>query len=198
MRLTPGKSHGRRAVFLIQCLVFIAAWFVIANFAFKALFTLVQGTNRLRATGQDIVSAMNIGEQWRADIRAATGPIETKLDQAGLRLEIPHGDLRIIYFQDEHKLIRRHADGTQTVTLLRDVANCSYVREQRGPVTAWRWELEMIPNDHRSKTKPLFTFLAVEATAEDLKAAANPAVTTSQASNLDLKIAGGMPAAQSL
>lgn len=158
LKASTQRQHG---ALLINCLVFIAAWIVVGTFAIKALFTMIGGTTRLRDTGNDIVAAMNIGEQWRADVRLATGPLATKLDQDGARLEIPQGDTTIVYLQEWDELIRRHADGTRSAVVLKDIADLEFVREKRGAVSAWRWELELKPNARRANTKPLFTFLAV-------------------------------------
>jgi len=160
MKIAP-TPHRQRAYLLVKCLFFMAAWVVIASFAFRALFIFINGTTRLRDTGNDIVAAMNVGEQWRADVRAATGPIVARLDQRGARLEIPQGDATIVYLQEWDELIRRQADGSRSVVVLKDVANTEFIRDKRGPVTAWRWELELKPNARRTNTKPLFSFLAV-------------------------------------
>jgi hypothetical protein len=163
MKLFPTKLNRRHgASMLIHCLVFMAAWLVIGAFAIKALFTMINGTTRLRATGNDIVAAMSIGERWRADIRAATGPVTTKVGEHGTLLEIPQGDHAVVYLQEHDELVRQHADGSRSAVVLRDVADTKFMKEQRGPVSAWRWELELKPNHSKNPSmKPLFTFLAV-------------------------------------
>lgn len=152
------RHARRRGISLVQCLVYIAGLLVVGNVAVKALFAVISGTNRNRAVAQDIVSAMDTGERWRKDIRSAAGPVVVK----GAITEIPQAEgLTIVYELKGDQLTRRHADGSREMIVQSDVAASTLVKESRGELTVWRWELELKPNGRGASMRPLFSFLAV-------------------------------------
>ncbi|MGB0580343.1 MAG: hypothetical protein ACPGVU_11625 [Limisphaerales bacterium] len=152
------KHSQRRGISLVQCLVYIAGLIVIGNVAVKSLFAVINGTNRNRAVAQDIVTAMNTGEQWRKDIRSAVGPVIVK----ETIIEIPQTEGKIIYEFKDATIARRLADGSREMILQTDVVASQLVKEARGDLTVWRWELELKPNGRGASMRPLFSFLAVQ------------------------------------
>lgn len=154
---TPAKRPAQRGISLVQCLVYIAGLLVIGNVATKCLFSVISGTNRNRAVAQDIVSAMNAGERWREDVRSAAGPVRLN----GNLLKIPQNEEMIVYEMSGDTLKRRFADGSRNEVVQTDVAASAFVKESRGTLTVWRWELELKPNGRSASMRPLFSFLVV-------------------------------------
>lgn len=144
--------RGAAGIMLVQGLIYVAVLAVICYSAFELFFSLSAGARRVRAAGEDIVRTMNVGERWRSDVRGAE-VLALEEDGRGLRL----GDVSYEFAEGE---IRRSVDG-RTVTVLPNVAQSRFVRDERESVLAWRWEVELVNSNPRSNLKPLFTFLAV-------------------------------------
>lgn len=112
---------------------------------------------------EDIVLALETGERWRADVRAA----------AAVKLE-EHDGLQTLWLQgaqgeaawqfSTNTVLRRVGRGPW-VRLMANVKASTMQPDPRQRLTAWRWELELKPRAKASvkasRTRPLFTFLAV-------------------------------------
>lgn len=155
------KPHG---IFLIQGLVYMVILATISYVAFNAFFSLKTGVKRVQLVADDIVSTMEIGEQWRADMRLASAEVTIKQTDHSTSLFIPleNGKTNFWHFSQQ-KVVRTDAYGHATSILL-DVAETRFVPDERKHVSAWRWELELKPNGPNARMKPLFTFLAVSGT----------------------------------
>lgn len=156
----PGH-HARRGMFLVQALVYVVVLAALAEVAFSAFFALQQGGARVRMASEDIVVAMEAGERWRADIRAAAGLVTATADE--LRIPTKDGD-PVRYRWTDGRILRHDGRGGEQV-LLRDVAETRFIRDPREHVTAWRWELALQANGPNPRVRPLFTFLAVPVAA---------------------------------
>jgi len=141
---------------LIEVLTYIACLTVILAVAYPTYHRFVRGSNNLRRNADDIARALNAGERWRNDVRAATGPIRATADQ----FVIPQRSGEIVYTVSEGVLWRQSSDG-QRIAALRGVKSSAMQLETRQRVTAWRWELELASGQKQVLMRPLFTFQAV-------------------------------------
>jgi hypothetical protein len=159
------KSHSRRTrptgVTLIECLVYIAVFSILLGLGTAAFFFCWDHTKAVVYATNDIESALRAGEHWRADIRAASGPISVETAASGQTVTIPEGEKEIIYHFAASELRRQTAPGNVSQLLLPKVMISQMQSDPRGHVAAWRWELELV--EHRRETHlPLrFTFEAV-------------------------------------
>jgi type II secretory pathway pseudopilin PulG len=156
------SAVSRRSAFtLIECIVYLALVAVIIGFTFAAFYHAWDNHRDLRRNTEDIVLALKAGERWRADVRAATGPLKT-VDQTGLSaLHIPQANGEIVYvFRDE--MIRRRAGPHEPwQQILANVKSSRMFAAQRNEVRSWRWEMELTTAQKAVRVRPLFSFQAV-------------------------------------
>lgn len=147
-----GDVRKARGMFLVQLLVYLAILAVISFLAFDLFFSLSSGARRVRIAGEDIVRTMNVGERWRGDVRAAGTVVAEggSIRMGNVSYELSDGAVKRI-------------EAGRVVTVLPNVLDSRFVRDARTAVIAWRWELELVNPDSRSKMKSLFTFIAVNA-----------------------------------
>lgn len=151
----------RDGLFLIECLAYLFIFTLLLNVGLVAFYIFWDNSNALRATSGDIGRALQVGEQWRADIRAATGKIQIQTSPDGTLLVIPAGRGTIVYRFSGDTVYRQAAAGRPWTPILAGVKMSQMAGEDRNPVNAWRWDLELAPHHSKAKTKPLFTFEAV-------------------------------------
>ncbi len=164
MKLPNAISKSRRAagILLIECLVYIAVFAILTAIGFAAFYLCWDHSKALIYATDDIGSALRAGERWRADVRAATGPISIESTAAGEVVRIPEPEKEIIY-RFESGEVRREISTVKNSRLLLQQVNTSQMRmEERAGVTAWRWELVL--NERRPETQLplLFTFEAAQ------------------------------------
>lgn len=152
----PVRARGAT---LIEMLIYIGLLAVVLGVGVNGLIRVwgVHGT--LRRQSDAIVLAGDTGERWRADIRAATGPIRS---DDGTTLTIPVGDRVVTWGFGNGIVWRQAASDRKAAPLLLGVRASRMTPEIRGPVRAWKWELELEPVPARARTVPLYTFFAVE------------------------------------
>ena len=154
-----------RGYFLIEAMIYITLLSVITGLAFVALGRALGTSRDLTRNADDIARALKAGEQWRADIRAASSPPRKIMDEnnpAQHALEIDRADGAVAYFFDGAALWRK--EGEQPARLfLERVKASDMAADDRAPVAAWRWELELESLRKVVRIRPLFTFQAVPA-----------------------------------
>ena len=133
----------------------------ILGLAFEAFFRVLGHSTQLERNVGDIVRALQVGERWREDVRAATGPLSLGREAESLTLRIPRGTGQITYAFRQGALSREETPGGGPVEVLGNVAGSVFHRDQRRHVAAWRWELELQGKQKVSRVRPLFTFQAV-------------------------------------
>jgi hypothetical protein len=150
---------------LIECLVYIVVFAVITGLGLATFYLCWDNSKALRYTTDDIAAALRAGERWRADIRGATGKITVEQTAAGELLLIPCGTNEILYRFTAGEIHRQSTPSGFAESTLTAVETSQMVMDERGPVSAWRWELDLRP--HRQVTHlPLqFTFEAATKTA---------------------------------
>jgi len=141
---------------LIECLLYIALFFVVASLAFASYFRVHDETRALSRNTDDIIRAMQAGERWRADVRAAT--TKPVIENDVLRLKTRSGD--VLYLLRDGT-VSRQAGQSKAVPVLERVKRSTVQADPRQHVTAWRWELELQPRRAQTSVHPLFTFTAV-------------------------------------
>ena len=162
MKTRNVNPHTRRAgVMLIECLVYISVLTVILGLGFAAFYVCWDRSKSLRYHADDITRVLRAGERWRTDIRSATGRIVAHVDGNGERVEIPRGTNTIVYEFTAGQVSRKIAVAPQSVLVLPKVRVSHMAADPRTHVTAWRWELELVPTRPQVRVPPLFTFEAV-------------------------------------
>jgi len=146
---------------LTECLVYIAVFAILLGIGTAAFYFCWDHTRSVIYATEDIAAALRAGEQWRADVRAATGKISTETTTGGEVVRIPEADKEIVYRFESGEMRRDISTTSQSRLLLSKVKTSQMTAEARGPVTAWRWELQL--SERRKETHlPLqFTFAAV-------------------------------------
>jgi hypothetical protein len=162
MKLFPSISRARAGagILLVECLVYIGVFAVLLGIGYGTFYVCWDYSKALRYATDDIASALRAGERWRADIRGATGKITVETTAQGEQLRIPRRTTAIIYSFKAGELRRQLASSRFSELVLPTVKTSQMVKEARGPVTAWRWELELTPRRKETRLPLLFTFEA--------------------------------------
>ncbi|MBI3881795.1 MAG: hypothetical protein HY301_17240 [Verrucomicrobia bacterium] len=119
---------------------------------------LGQSTN-LRRNAEDIAGALHAGEQWRADLRRASA--EPRAESDGRKLRIPTAAGEVSYALEDGMVWRQARPEAPRVPVLRRVEKSRMEPDTHGPVTFWRWELELESVIKDAPVRPLFTFQSV-------------------------------------
>ena len=163
-RPSISRARARAGILLVECLVYMAVFTVILGAGFMAFYVCWDNSKVLLYATDDIASALHAGERWRVDVRAATGKITIETTADGERLRIPHGTSDIIYSFNAGEVRRKSASSGFSESLLPTVKASQMVMDTRGPVSAWRWELELKPRRKETHSPLLFTFEAAAKT----------------------------------
>ena len=166
MKLFPSISRARACagILLVECLVYIGVFAVLLGVGYGTFYACWDYSKALRYATDDIASALRAGERWRADIRSATGKITVETTPQGEHLRIPQGTTAIIYSFKAGELHRQLASSRFSELVLPTVKASQMVKEVRGPVAAWRWELELTSRRKETHLPLLFTFEAAAKT----------------------------------
>lgn len=174
-RFAPTRLERRAGGYLLmEALVYIGLVFLVLGVGYAALFRCIDNSVALRRSAEDISNALNAGERWRADLRAADRSIrlETLGTEERLRLSGARGE--VMYRFAEGGVFRRVGEAPW-VRLIGDVKQSTMVADPREKVTAWRWELELQPRAKGGfkpgRVRPLFTFLTVPGSVQSVETA---------------------------
>jgi hypothetical protein len=152
-------------IMLFECLVYISVLMILLGLGFGAFYSCWDKTKSLRYHVDGITTALHAGERWRADIRSASGPIVVRSTDDGQTIEIPRGTNTVLYQFSAGQVLRRLAHAPQWSTILPKVKTSQMLADRRTHVTAWRWELELIPTRAQVRVPPMFSFEAVPGVA---------------------------------
>ena len=164
MKLHPSISRARVGIMLVECLIYLGVFAVLLGIGYGTFYLCWDNSKVLHYATDDIASALRAGERWRADIRSATGKITVETTVQGEQLRIPRRTAAIIYSFKAGELRRQFASSRFSELVLPTVKTSQMVKETRGPVTAWRWELELAPRRKETHLPLLFTFEAAAKT----------------------------------
>ena len=145
---------------LLECMVYLAVLFVILSLASAAFIRTSDNSRHLAENSAMILRVLRAGEQWRADVRAATAPPRSEEAAQGARLHLPLTGGEVIYLFTANTVWRAGAPPGTTNLLLAGVKSSRMMGEPRQGVQAWRWELELAAPQKAARVKPLFTFQA--------------------------------------
>ncbi len=157
-------SSAKRAYSLIECLVYIAVLFVLLGVSYIALFRCIDNSVALRRNADDISRVLHVGERWRADVRSVSGNIRLETTNLAQIASLPTSQGQIIYCFATNTLARSYNGGPWS-QLLTNVASSTMRPDARRTLTAWKWELELVPRKNSSRVRPLFTFEALPESA---------------------------------
>jgi hypothetical protein len=153
------SSRYAGAYMLIEAMVYVGALFVLLGAGYAAVYRCIDRSVALRRNAEDITSALQTGERWRADVRLATGGARLDNAEAGQLLHLHGQRTEHQYKFADGAVWRRSGDGPW-VSVLTNVISSKIESDRRQKVTALRWELELRSHSRLSQIKPLFTFLA--------------------------------------
>lgn len=147
---------------IIEMGVYMAVLLVLLSAGYAAMYRCMDRSVALRRNADSLASALQAGERWRDDMRAANGPIQTGKEPASLRIPTARGE---IVYHFETNVVFRLAPSSVPVQLLSGVKESRMQPDPRQRVTAWRWDVELqrVKKDtsNTNHFQPLFTFIAV-------------------------------------
>ncbi len=162
MKLRTNISRSReRGISLIECLVYIAVFAILMNIGGAAFYFCWDHTKAIIYATDDIESALRAGEDWRADVRAATGKISVETTATNEIIRIPENGNEIVYRFESSELRREIPAQNNFRLLLAKVKTSQMKADDRDGVHAWRWELELTQRRKENHLPLLFTFEAV-------------------------------------
>jgi hypothetical protein len=142
---------------LIEALIYCSLITIILNMAFIVYFESQSNHIQLQNFTTQIVRTLEIGEDWREDIRRASQQPTLTKDGA---LKITHAKLQTVY-SFKNGILWKKKDGAEPIAVLRGIKSFRFVKDNRKFVQAWRCELELLPTGKTSKTRRVFTFESV-------------------------------------
>ena len=155
------KRNSTTGFTIMEMLVYIGVLVIIFGAGYAFAFRCMTESVGVRRATDDIAEVLRVGENWRADIRAASSiQIENATNEQIIRLSGSRGD--IAYRFAENSISRRVAENDWS-PLLTSVQASSFVNDSFHNVSLWRWELELAPREKEPGIRPLFTFMAVPA-----------------------------------
>lgn len=163
MKLKISKRVCKREAFsLIECLMYITLLALVMALGYTAMYRSMDASTGLRRNASDITQALNAGERWREDVRAATQtPRVEKISNDEILLHIQQANAEVVYRFSSNSVTRR-VGSADWAPALEHVSKSTFVSEPRQKVTAWKWEVELQPyRKSLTRLQPLFTFLAV-------------------------------------
>jgi hypothetical protein len=149
---------------LVECLVYIGVLFAILAVVGVWYEQALDHTRGLRRVADDVTRALDAGEHWRADVRAATAPPRLVREGALQALHLPGRDAERVYFFDGSNVVRRAGVDGGWRPFLPNVKSSRFLADERDGVRSWRWEIELAGGRRPARVPPLFTFRAVPST----------------------------------
>jgi len=158
-------TGGARGFTLLECIAYMALIVVVLGFAMKIFFQSWDDSKSLRRNADDIVLVLHAGDQWRADVRAATGPVQLTDADGVEQFRIPASGGEIVYTFAQGEIRRQTSIDAVNRVWLSHVKSSQMQSDLRQDVAAWRWELELKPVKKTALFRPLFTFETVAGSA---------------------------------
>jgi hypothetical protein len=158
---STNRHQGLAGILLIECMVYLGVLVIVVGIGFAAFYACWDNANALHKNADDITRALNVGEQWRMDIRRATGPITVENQTDGQLMHIPSGNNQVLYAFTAGRIERKLSSADGWTIVLPKVKRSRMETDNRSRVKAWRWEVELSPVRAKARLRPLFTFEAV-------------------------------------
>jgi hypothetical protein len=165
---TAGRSAKADGYLLVEVLAYLGVLLVVLGVSYVVLYRCIDNCVVLRRNADDVSRALHAGERWRADVRLADRKVRFEETAEGPVLHLEGTLHQVEYRNAEGELYRRFDRGSWSRVM--DRLKTSVMQSDPRPgATAWRWELELQPEEKgsikASRVRPLFTFLAVPPTA---------------------------------
>jgi hypothetical protein len=157
-RRNDAREQG---MLLTECLVYMALLVVVLNLAFLAYNRCEENSKRLNHNVDDVVRALQAGEHWRDDIRAALA-----VDSSENSLRLVQSNATVDYVFDGHAVWRRANADAPLTRFLPKVKSSNMEKDVRREVTAWSWKVELLTRGTPQRYLPFFTFEAVPSTPQ--------------------------------
>ena len=166
MKIRHNISGVRRqaGIMLVECISYMVVFLILSAVATGAFYLSWDHSKALISATDDITAALQAGERWRADIRAANGTIKVEKTPSGEVVTIPANGKDIIYRLSAGELRRQAGSDDYSAVLLPRVRASEMTMARRGDVQAWRWELEVTQRRKETHIPLLFTFEAAQKT----------------------------------
>jgi prepilin-type N-terminal cleavage/methylation domain-containing protein len=161
MKIFTHRERSPRGFTIIECLVYISVMAVILALGLEAFYRCWDDNKAITRNGNDIVRTLKAGEMWRADLRAATGPINITTTNSEQTLRIPTGKKELVYSFVDGEVRKRSDESSPWQVVLPKVKSSQMEMDKRDHVTAWRWEVELTSQRRDGKMRPLFSFEVV-------------------------------------
>jgi len=155
------ETGGDGGFTLIECIAYMGLLVVVLGFAMRIFYQSWDDNKALRRNADDIVRVLHAGDQWRADVRAATGPVQLTDADGVEQLRVPASAGEIVYTFSKRELRRQAGADAVNRVWLSNVKSSQMQSDLRRNVTAWRWELELETVRKTAQWRPLFTFETV-------------------------------------
>lgn len=158
MKLPEFQPASHRGLTLIELLIYISVLLTVSAVSFSAVMRLWSATGNLSTATDENGAALRAAEQWRADIRAASGLVA--LSENGMRCVIPTTNGTITWTHSLEALWRQVDSHPGNLWVPR-VQICSFEADPRTHTTPVRCDLLLTPRSTKATQAPTFTFLAV-------------------------------------
>jgi hypothetical protein len=160
----PLPVHRECGIMLVECIAYMAVFLILSAVATGAFYLSWDHSKALISATDDITAALQAGERWRSDVRAASGTIHIEKTPFGEVVSIPHAGKEIVYRLHSGELRRQAGSGGFSAVLLPRVISSEMTLDKRGDVQAWRWEVEVAQRRKETHIPLLFTFEAAQKT----------------------------------
>ena len=157
---TISRARGTLGMLLLECMVYISVFAILLGGATTVFYFCWDHSGALIAATDDIAYTLHTGERWRADVRAATGQITVQTNATGEVVQIPEGARVVSYRFESGEVSRQFSASAKPLLLLANVKTSQMTMDARGGVSAWRWELELLPRRKETRLPLRFTFEA--------------------------------------
>lgn len=157
---TQHHQRDQRGIMLVDCLIYLAVTAVLVGLGMSLFLRCLGAASDLSRNADDIAAALQAGERWRADLRLATAP-PVFAGAETLELNIPQAGGTVSYRFADNAVWRRAESEADWTRLLERVKHAEWNTDQRGPVTAWHFDVELKSKRPNAKVRPLFSFIGV-------------------------------------
>jgi hypothetical protein len=151
----------RRGIALIDCLIYLVILVLIFGLTFVAFLETLRHSTELDRLAVTTVRALQAGEQWREDIRAARQTPQQMERNGGTELRLITATGEVGYAFRNHAVWRRATPTAPWLEVLDSVKLSRFTPDPRRHVTAWRWDLELIRRRETRQLRRVLTFQAV-------------------------------------
>src|ERR1041385_712600 len=111
MKFSTFAKKRTSAYLMMEALVYIGVSFLLLGIGFAAFYHAIDGSVALKRNAEDVTKALNVGERWRADVRAASLPVDFKSGPSEQVLRLPGSKHQIVYRFANEAVLRRVDSG---------------------------------------------------------------------------------------